>query len=421
MEKKGRSNNNQSLPPDIKVSKEKFKKNLEKGYLVEVKNSLRDIEPMYIGAGATTKINANIGASPESSDIKSEVIKAQMAVDSGANAVMDLSLGNSQKDTRSFRKAIISSIDVPVGTVPVYDCFSEGAIEVSSQKIFDVIEQHCKDKVDFITVHCGLTKDLVQKLENSDRLIPITSRGGSFLSQWMLDNDAENPLFSEFEYLLDIASKYDVCLSLGDALRPGTIFDANDYFQNQELRNLGELTKLARKKKVKVIIEGPGHMPLNTIIDNMKLQKKVCDGAPYYVLGPLVTDSALGYDHINSAIGGAIAAAYGADFLCYVTPSEHIGLPSLEDVRKGVIASKIAAHAGDIVKFGDTSEDRKVTEHRRWLEWEKIADYALDDITKKRLMSKKNKDVCSMCGEGCAIKICEDRFLDDDGGVDQVK
>ncbi|MBU4202054.1 MAG: phosphomethylpyrimidine synthase ThiC [Candidatus Altiarchaeota archaeon] len=287
-----------------------------------------------------------------------------------------------------------------------YQAFIEKKVDMTADSILDVIEKHCKDGVDFLTLHCGITRDIVERV--GERLIPITSRGGSFIAAWTIRNQQENPLYSEFDRILEIVKDYDVVISLGDALRPASIHDASDWCQFQELLNLGRLTKRAREADVPIIIEGPGHVPLDQIEMNMKLGKKLCDNAPFYVLGPLVTDIALGYDHISGAIGGALAAIHGADFLCYVTPSEHLGLPTVEDVREGVIASKIAAHAADIVRLGDTTRDDELSRARRELDWDRIFELCIDGRVKEKHKDLCGKKVCTMCGKYCALKILEE-------------
>lgn len=382
------------------VPERALERNISSGRTVVVKNAKRDITPIAIGAGTHVKINANIGTSPERCDIREELEKARIAVNSGADTLMDLSIGG---DLDSIRRAILKDTQVPLGTVPVYQAFIEKKLDMSAESILRVIEKHCSDGVDFLTLHCGITKDIVENL--GERLIPITSRGGSFLAAWMIKNDAENPLYSRFDSVLEIAREYEVVISLGDALRPACTHDASDAAQIQELVNLGRLTRRARKAGVSVIIEGPGHMPLDQIEANMKLEKRICDDAPFYVLGPLVTDIAIGYDHISGAIGGALAAMHGADFLCYVTPSEHLGLPSREDVKTGVIASKIAAHAADMVRLRDTKNDDELSMARKNLDWDKMFSLCIDKSVKDRYADLRNKKECTMCGKYCALKI----------------
>ena len=385
------------------IPEEKLEKNASKGSVVVVKNAKRNILPIAIGTGTHVKINANIGTSPEKSNHAEELQKAKTAVDSGADTLMDLSLGG---DLDEIRRKILKNTNVPLGTVPVYQAFLEKKQDMSAESMLKVIEKHCKDGTDFLTLHCGITKDIVENLNG--RLIPITSRGGSFLAAWMIKNREENPLYSKFDEVLEIVKEYDVVISLGDALRPACTHDATDAAQIQELVNLGRLTKRARKAGVPVIIEGPGHVPLDQIEANMLLEKKICDNAPFYVLGPLVTDIAIGYDHITGAIGGAVAAMYGADFLCYVTPSEHLGLPSKEDVKTGVIASKIAAHAADMVRLKDTKRDDELSLARKNLDWEKMFSLCIDKSVKEKHSELCNKKECTMCGKYCALKILKE-------------
>lgn len=388
---------------DEKLSRIRLRAGLSDGSIVALKNADRSIKPVFVGAGTKTKVNANVGFSPRKKDLDLEIHKAETAVEYGADAVMDLSIGHGIDE---MRRKLLKDVPVPLGTVPVYQAFLKDKVDMTLDSILGVIERQARDGVDFMTLHCGITQELVEK--SRKRLIPITSRGGCFMAAWMIHNRMENPLYTGFDRIVDVAKEYDVVLSLGDALRPGTVLDASDYCMNQELRNLGQLTKKAREKGVQVIIEGPGHMPLNTIVENVRLEKKLCGNAPYYVLGPLVTDIALGYDHITGAIGGAIAAAHGADFLCYVTPSEHLGLPDIEDVKNGVIASKIAAHAADLVKYGNYSRDKAMSEARRNLDWDTMFKEGLKGDAREKYGEHTKEDVCSMCGEYCALKIMQD-------------
>ncbi|MFH1379088.1 MAG: phosphomethylpyrimidine synthase ThiC [bacterium] len=369
-----------------------------------------------IGKGMRTKVNANIGTSPDQADISLELEKLHIAVESGADAVMDLSTGG---DLRKIRQVIRKACTVPLGTVPIYQAICElvkadkQTGDLTADHLFDVIEQHAEDGVDFVTVHCGITLRTIKRLHMSNRIAGVVSRGGSFLVKWMDKHNQENPLYAQFDRLLDIARRYDVTLSLGDGLRPGAIADASDLAQYAELNVLGELVTRARKAFVQVIVEGPGHVPIDQINANMHMQKTICSGAPFYVLGPLVTDVAAGYDHITSAIGGALAASAGADFLCYVTPSEHIHLPGAEDVRLGVMASRIAAHAGDLVKKipGAWEWDAVMSKARKALDWEAQKNLALDPkkFAHLRNSHKPGKsDVCTMCGEFCAMDEIKD-------------
>ena len=365
-----------------------------------------------IGRGTRVKVNANIGTSAESGSKETELEKLKVAVDCKSDTVMDLSTGG---DLQAVRKAIIAESPVPIGTVPIYQAAlqaikSKGAlVNMTADDIFKAIEEHAADGVDFVTVHCGVTRASIEKLKNQGRVTDIVSRGGAILLGWILHNDRENPLYEQYDRLLDIAKRHDMTLSLGDGLRPGSIVDATDRAQIEELIILGELVARAREAGVQAMVEGPGHVPLDQIAANMVIQKTLCQGAPFYVLGPLVTDIAAGYDHITGAIGGAVAAMAGADFLCYVTPSEHLGLPGAEDVRQGVVASRIAAHAADIARGikGAREVDRKMSVARKSLNWEEQAKLALDP-EKVRSLHKKHTgpgDTCTMCGGMCAMKL----------------
>ena len=387
-------------------------KNFAAGKIVIFKNNLRKIEPVGVGKNLRTKINANIGTSPDLFDMDTEIAKLETAIKAGADAIMDLSTGG---DLRFFRNAILEKCTKPLGTVPLYEVAvemrkkSKSMLDMNIGDFLKIIELQAKDGVDFMTIHSGVTRSSVESLKSSKRIVGITSRGGSIIAEWMAVNKKENPLFEHYDEILDILAAYNVAISLGDGLRPGAINDANDRGQIHEMIILGDLAKRAREKGVQALIEGPGHMPLDMIADNMKLEKSICDGAPYYVLGPLVTDIAPGYDHITAAIGGAIAAASGADFLCYVTPAEHLRLPSIDDVREGVIASKIAAHAGDIVKLGERAKklDDEMSGARKKRDWKKMFDLSLDEDKARKYregMPSGEDDQCSMCGEFCALK-----------------
>lgn len=382
------------------------------------KGGLGGIEPLGIGGGLRTKINANIGTSGDKADINIELEKLKVAIEAGADTVMDLSTGG---DIDSIRREIIKNSTVPIGTVPIYQAICEvvqenkNLYELTADDIFKVIERHGEDGVDFITVHCGVTLDTVKKMDNEGRLLDIVSRGGALLAKWMSYTKEENPLYSQFDRLIEIAKKYEMVLSLGDGLRPGCLADATDRGQVQETIVLGELSDRAVEAGVQVMIEGPGHMPINQISANILLQKRLCHNAPFYVLGPLVTDIAPGYDHITSAIGGAIAAASGADFLCYVTPSEHLSLPTVDDVREGVIASKIAAHAGDIAKGvrGAMERDIQMARFRKSLDWEGQIKTAIDPEKARKKRSENpptEDDVCTMCASFCAIKMGKEKI-----------
>ena len=376
-----------------------------------------DLIPCGIGKGLRTKVNANIGTSSDFCDLTTELRKLQTAIDFGADTVMDLSTGG---DISAIRKAIMSASTAPVGTVPIYQAGIEaienrGAIvNMSVDDIFSVIEEHAKNGIDFMTVHCGVTQTSLARLKKQGRMTDIVSRGGAFLIGWMLHNDKENPLYQYYDRLLDLALEYDFTLSLGDGLRPGCLADATDRAQIEELIILGELVEYSMEAGVQAMIEGPGHLPLNQIATNVQLEKSLCRGAPFYVLGPLVTDIGAGYDHITAAIGGAIAAAAGADFLCYVTPTEHLSLPNLEDVKEGVIASRIAAHAADIVKGvkGAKDWDEQMSRSRKALDWKKQTKLSLDPELSRQIHGKipASGETCSMCGKYCAMAIVE-RYL----------
>ncbi|TDX48029.1 phosphomethylpyrimidine synthase ThiC [Orenia marismortui] len=377
-----------------------------------------NLDPNAFGKGLSTKVNANFGTSEDYPEIDKELKKLEVSVEAGADAVMDLSTGEKINETR---RAILDKATVPLGTVPIYQATVEtlqagkAIIDMSVDDLFNVIEEQAKDGVDFITVHCGLTLETIRHLRDEGRVTDIVSRGGSFMTGWMLHNNSENPLYEYYDRLLDICYKYDVTLSLGDGLRPGSLADATDRAQIHELLVLGELVDRARAAEVQVMVEGPGHVPFDQIETNIKIQKELCKDAPFYVLGPLVTDIALGYDHITAAIGGTLAASAGADFLCYVTPAEHIGLPSIEDVREGVIASKIAAHAADIAKGvpGAKERDLEMAKARKNLDWERQIELSIDPKKAKESRDEhnqilKDEDACTMCGSYCAMKVVEE-------------
>lgn len=367
------------------------------------------ISPAGVGSMLKTKINVNLGTSRDCKDLNMELEKVQSAVDMGAEAIMDLS---SCGDTQKFRRLLTEKCPAMIGTVPIYDAvvyYHKPLIQITTDEWIDIVKMHAQDGVDFMTIHCGINKETAVKFKRNKRLMNIVSRGGSIIFAWMEMTGNENPFYERFDEILDICKQYDVTLSLGDACRPGCIMDATDAPQIEELITLGELTKRAWEKDVQVMIEGPGHMPLNQIAANMEIEKTLCHGAPFYVLGPLVTDIAPGYDHITAAIGGAVAAMNGAAFLCYVTPAEHLRLPDLDDVKEGIIASKIAAHAADIAKGlpGATDWDLKMDKARKVLDWEKMFDVAIDPEKARRYResSKPEKeDTCSMCGNFCAVK-----------------
>ncbi len=398
---------------------ETIRERVAAGTVVIPKNVNRTFAARGIGKGLTTKVNANIGTSPSHFDMPEELAKLDAAVAAGADAIMDLSTGG---DLDAMFKSVLDRSPVMVGTVPIYKSVSrrmvagEPCIELTADDIFEEIEAQGKAGVDFVTVHCGITRHSLQVLKGCGRLMGMVSRGGSLMAEWITHHDAENPLYAEYDRLLDIARTYDIALSLGDGLRPGTIFDAEDRAQLTELIILGELAERARQAGVQVMIEGPGHVPLSKIAADMRQQKRICGEAPYYVLGPLPTDIAAGHDHIAGAIGGAIAAAAGADFLCYVTPAEHLSLPGVAEVREGVIASKIAGHIGDLEKgiASAWEKDRQMSAARNRFDWQGVFAQALDPVKARAMRDRsedKDRDVCTMCGDFCALKTYQ-RALD---------
>ncbi|HOE79663.1 MAG TPA: phosphomethylpyrimidine synthase ThiC [Smithellaceae bacterium] len=371
------------------------------------------IRPLAIGSGLRTKVNANIGTSKDGNDLPAELEKLTLAINAGADAVMDLSTGG---DLAQIRREVMKNSTVAVGTVPIYQTAvkminaDRAVSEMTADEMFEVIEENGRDGVDFITVHCGVTRRTVEIMEQQGRVLGIVSRGGSMTAGWMRCNGKENPLYEQYDRLLEIARRYEMVLSLGDGLRPGAIADATDQAQIAELVVLGQLAQRARRAGVQVMIEGPGHVPIKDIEANIKLQKNICQGAPFYVLGPLPTDIAPGYDHITSAIGGAIAGAAGADFLCYVTPAEHLRLPTPADVRAGVIASRIAAHIADLAKGvkGAKERDLQMSQFRKTFDWQGQVDVSLDPEMTAALLEKSKsaaEEGCTMCGELCAIRL----------------
>jgi len=396
------------------VEPEFIRKGVEDGNIVVIRNSRHtSILPLAIGKGLRTKVNANIGTSKDRTDIDLELKKVSVSIAAKADTIMDLSTGG---DIRAIRQEIIRESSLPIGTVPIYQAAvqmlssKKAIVEMSADDMFKAIEENCEDGVDFITVHCGVTKRSVECLNKQKRHLGIVSRGGTILSRWMQYNNKENPLYEQFDRLLETAKKYDVVLSLGDGLRPGCIADATDRGQIEELILLGELTKRARACGVQVMIEGPGHVPIKEIEANVKLEKSLCNEAPFYVLGPIPTDIAPGYDHITAAVGGAIAASAGADFLCYVTPAEHLRLPNLDDVKDGIIASRIAAHIADIAKGvpGSFEKDLLMAKYRDEFNWEGQIRLSIDPSKTESFLEKSEsagEEGCTMCGEFCAIKL----------------
>ncbi len=402
------------------ISPEELRDRIAKGEVVLCKNKKSRLsKPCAIGKGLSTKVNVNIGTSKDRPNLEEELKKLEVALKYGTDTIMDLSTGG---DLTEIRQTIREKCPVPLGTVPIYQAAVEAVekhhksiVEMSVSEIFKVIEKQAEDGVDFMTVHCGVTREVVERLKNKERIMGVVSRGGSFILEWMIYNNKENPLYEHFDELLEIAHEYDITLSLGDGIRPGCIADATDAPQIQELIILGELTLRAWDKGVQVMIEGPGHVPLDQIEANVKLQKRLCHGAPFYVLGPLPTDIAPGYDHIVAAIGGAISASAGADFLCFLTPAEHLRLPTVEDVKEGVIAAKIAAHVADLVKGikGAWEWDLEMAKARAALDWKKQIELSIDPEKAKAYREKggaSKSKACTMCGEYCAIKIFDEAY-----------
>lgn len=386
--------------------------------VIPVNRNHRGVKPVGIGEGLRIKVNTNLGTSSDHVDLEEELRKLEVSIQAGTDAVMDLSTGG---DIDAIRKEVIRHSPIPVGTVPIYEAAIQAAkkrktlARMRVEDLFEVIERQAEEGVDFMTVHSGVTRNTVERLKRTRRLLGVVSRGGSFLIEWMVYNGKENPLYEHYDRLLEIAKKWDVTLSLGDGLRPGCLADATDRPQVEETIHLGELTERAWAEGVQVMIEGPGHVPLDQIEANVLLEKRLCKGAPFYVLGPLVTDVSPGYDHIACAIGGAIAGKAGADFLCYVTPSEHLKLPSIEDVREGVIATRIAGHAADIARGNKIAlqRDIEMSKARMAFDWEKQIELSLDPDKARRYHEEGKsgeKDVCTMCGEFCAIKRLKDFF-----------
>ena len=374
----------------------------------------KNLQPIGIGKGLKTKINANIGTSGDFSKLDDEVRKLQTVLGCGCDTVMDLSTGG---DVTAIRRALLAQSSIPFGNVPVYEMMVEAPrqgktfVSLEIPQMLEYISRQAEDGVDFMTIHAGLTLKAIEKLKKKPRLAGIVSRGGSMLTGWMLHNKKENPFFEHFDQLLAIAREFDVTLSLGDGLRPGALADGSDWAQLEELLTLGELVQRSRRAGVQVMVEGPGHLPLQQVEMNIRLQKEVCAGAPFYVLGPVVTDVAPGYDHITAAIGSAVAGAAGADFLCYVTPAEHLGLPAEQDVREGIMASRIAAHVADIAKglHGALDWDRRMAEARRRLDWSGQEKLCIDPEKFKQVRERRGSrtEACSMCGEFCVYKVLE--------------
>jgi phosphomethylpyrimidine synthase len=389
---------------------------IAEGKIIIPANHKRKATKLFgIGAGLKTKVNANIGTSGDYADIGKEIEKLRAAEEAGADAVMDLSTGG---DLRAIRKKIIDTASIAVGSVPIYEAAVKAVqqkrsiVDMTAGDMLEAIKLHCEDGVDFITIHCGATRGVLKHLKENKRICGVVSRGGTFLVEWMIHNGRENPLYEEYDEILAIAKEYDVTISLGDAMRPGALADAFDRAQVYELNVLAELAQRALAADVQVMVEGPGHVPMNQVVSQVQLQKELCKGVPFYVLGPIVTDIAPGYDHITSAIGGAIAAAAGADFLCYVTPTEHLSLPSPADVRNGVMAARIAAHAADIAKGIKSAWewDKTMSQLRRKRDWEGQFNTCIDPVVARSIREKgrpQNDEVCSMCAEYCVFKLSD--------------
>ena len=393
------------------VDAEQLRKRVAEGRVTIPFNPIHSPEPLGVGEGLNVKVNANIGTSPDHADMDEEIEKAKVALKYGTDAVMDLSIGG---DLDEIRRKLLEVVNKPFGTVPIYQAGIEAikkrgaVVDMTEDDMFNAFEKHAKDGVDFVVAHCGITLESVNRLKNQKRIVDLVSRGGSFHTAWILHNQEENPIYKNYDYLLEIALKYDMTLSLGDGMRSGCIYDANDRAKIQELLIIGELVERAREKGVSTIVEGPGHVPLNIIESNIKIMKSATKNAPYYVLGPLVTDIAPGYDHIVGAIGGAIAGYAGADFLCYVTPSEHLSLPTVEDVKEGVIAARIAAHSADLARGLGWDMDIQMAKARRDLNWEEMFKLVIDPEKAKSyrdLRKPTHEEFCSMCGDLCAIKL----------------
>lgn len=400
------------------LSLEKLRRLLETGRVVIPRNAKRDIALKAIGERMSTKVNVNVGTSKDYLNIEDEVEKAKIAVKYGADAIMDLSTGNSSSLDET-RRTILKEVDVPVGTVPIYQAGLEKAeeravVDMSADDMFNAVRKHAKDGIDFVTIHAGVNLNSLERLRRSERILDVVSRGGAFLVAWMIHNERENPFYDEYDYLLEIANEYELTISLGDGMRPGCISDASDRAKYMETIMLGELVKRAREEGVQAMVEGPGHVPLDEIEASVKTIKHITDFAPLYLLGPLVTDIAPGYDHFVSAIGGAVAGMYGADFLCMVSPSEHLALPSVNDIKEGTIVTKIAAHVADIVKEGQRERakhmDDEMAYARKNLDWERQLELAINPEEARRIRNSRpsESDACSICGDLCAIKLLKE-------------
>jgi len=403
------------------LSMDKLRRLLETGRVVIPRNANRDIALKAIGEGVSTKVNVNVGTSKDYLNLEDEVEKAKIAVKYGVDAIMELSTGNSGSSSSldETRRAILKEVDVPVGTVPIYQAGLEKAeeravVDMSADDMFNAVRKHAKDGIDFVTIHAGVNLNSLERLRKSERILDVVSRGGAFLVAWMIHNERENPFYDEYDYLLEIANEYELTISLGDGMRPGCISDASDRAKYMETIILGELVKRAREEGVQAMVEGPGHVPLDEIEASVKTIKHITDFAPLYLLGPLVTDIAPGYDHFVSAIGGAVAGMYGADFLCMVSPSEHLALPSVNDIKEGTIVTKIAAHVADIVKEGQRERAKRMDDEmayaRKNLDWERQLELAINPEEARRIRNSRpsESDACSICGDLCAIKLLKE-------------
>jgi len=408
------------MTPDIKklakiegIEPERLRALIASGLVAVPRNSGRNFPGRAVGKLMSTKVNANIGTSKDYDDCDDEVYKAKLAVRYGADSVMDLSTGH---DRDTVRRKLVKELEVPVGTVPIYHAARKrrNAIDMTSDDLFNSVREHAKEGVDFVTLHCGVNLNALQRLKNDPRLLNIVSRGGALTMAWMLHNEKDNPFYAEFDYLLEIASEYDLTISLGDGMRPGCMADSADRPEFMEFITLGELVRQCREKDVQSIVEGPGHVPLDEVALSVSAMKKLTRDAPLYLLGPLVTDIAPGYDHMVGAIGGSLAGMAGADFLCIVTPSEHLALPTADDIKEGVIVGRIAAHVADTVKEGQRERarerDRKMSQARSDLDWECQMATAIDPEKAKLIRGtrKTEGDTCSMCSDLCAIKVVKD-------------
>ena len=395
-----------------KVDIEKLRRNIAAGRVVILKNVRHDVEPVGVGAGLRVKVNANIGTSMDIVDLEAEIRKAKIAKKYRADTIMDLSTGG---DLNEIRRRIMKEVPIVIGTVPIYQAAwamlqkKKAIVEMTEDDMFRAVETHLKDGVDFLTIHVGVTRAAVEEMKKRKRVVGTVSRGGTFHAAWILHHGEENPFYANYDYLLEMLAEYDATISLGDGLRPGGLPDATDFLQIHELYTIGKLVKRAREMGVQAMVEGPGHIPIDQVEANVRIAKIATDNAPFYVLGPLVTDIASGYDHITAAIGGAIAAMAGADFLCYVTPAEHLALPNEEEVKQGVIAARIAAHAVNLTRFEEDYEwDYKMSEARGKLRWDEQLNLSIDKENAIKIRKERyphSPQVCTMCGELCAIKI----------------